>query len=43
VVKDGHIVRDTPVTQRRRAEDDLKALNEASTDEDELEMIGEAA
>jgi len=43
VVKDGHIVRDTPVTQRRRAEDDLRALNEAPTDEDELEMIGEAA
>ena len=42
VVKDGHIVRDTPVTQRRRAEDDLRALNEAPTDE-ELEMIGEAA
>jgi putative ABC transport system ATP-binding protein len=43
VVRDGRIVRDTPVTQRRRAEDDLKALNESRDDDEELELIGEAA
>jgi putative ABC transport system ATP-binding protein len=43
VVRDGRIVRDTPVTQRRRAEDDLEALNEAPQDEDELVIVEEAA
>ena len=43
VVRDGRIVRDTPVTQRRRVEDDLTALNEAPADEDELVMVEEAA
>jgi putative ABC transport system ATP-binding protein len=43
VVRDGRIVRDTPVTQRRRVEDDLKALNESRNDDAELELVEEAA
>jgi putative ABC transport system ATP-binding protein len=42
VVRDGRIVRDAPVTNRRRADDDLRALNEATTDDD-LESVEEAA
>jgi putative ABC transport system ATP-binding protein len=37
VVRDGHIVRDTPVTNRRRAEDDLRALNESHDENDLVE------
>jgi hypothetical protein len=39
VVRDGHIVRDTPVTNRRRAEDDLRALNESADDADEKDLV----
>jgi putative ABC transport system ATP-binding protein len=38
VMRDGRIVRDTPVTNRRRAEDDLRALND-SHDENEMDLV----
>jgi putative ABC transport system ATP-binding protein len=38
VMRDGRIVRDTPVTNRRRAEDDLRALND-SHDEKEMDLV----
>jgi putative ABC transport system ATP-binding protein len=42
-VRDGRIVRDHPVAQRRRAEDDLRALNDSPADDDELLKVQEAA
>jgi len=36
VVKDGHIVRDTPVINRRRAADDLKELDSRPSEDDDL-------
>ena len=36
VVKDGHIVRDTPVVNRRRAADDLKELDARPSEDDDL-------
>jgi putative ABC transport system ATP-binding protein len=36
VVKDGHIVRDTPVVNRRRAADDLKELDARPSEDDLL-------
>ena len=43
VVRDGRIVRDYPVAQRRRAEDDLRALTETAIDDEEMELAEEAA
>jgi putative ABC transport system ATP-binding protein len=42
-VRDGRIRRDHPVTERRRAADDLRALDAAPTDEDSDKVLEEAA